>query len=78
VRIVRLSVCYELSNLRTDIHRLFDLGYVTVSTGGRFEVGRRLKEDFETPPLCEMQGTLLMPGKAEQRPGTSYRAVPDM
>jgi putative restriction endonuclease len=33
--------------LRTDIHRLFDLGYVTVSEDGRFEVGRRLKEDFE-------------------------------
>ena len=41
---------HEIANgilLRTDIHRLFDLGYVTVSTDGRFEVGRRLKEDFE-------------------------------
>src|ERR1700719_292565 len=33
--------------LRTDIHKLFDLGYVTVSNAGRFEVGRRLREDFE-------------------------------
>ncbi len=33
--------------LRTDIHRLFDLGYVTVSTDGRFEVGNRLREDFD-------------------------------
>jgi putative restriction endonuclease len=33
--------------LRTDIHRLFDLGYVTVSPEGRFEVSRRLKEDFD-------------------------------
>jgi putative restriction endonuclease len=31
----------------TDIHRLFDLGYVTVSGDSRFEVGRRLREDFE-------------------------------
>lgn len=41
---------HEISNgllLRTDIHRLFDLGYVTVTTEGRFEVGRRLKDDFE-------------------------------
>lgn len=41
---------HEISNgllLRTDIHRLFDLGYVTVSADGRFEVGKRLKEDFE-------------------------------
>ena len=41
---------HEIPNgllLRTDIHRLFDLGYVTVSTDGRFEVGSRLKQDFE-------------------------------
>jgi putative restriction endonuclease len=41
---------HEITNgllLRTDIHRLFDLGYVTVSSDGKFEVGRRLKEDFE-------------------------------
>jgi putative restriction endonuclease len=40
----------EVSNgllLRTDVHRLFDLGYVTVSDDGRFEVGRRLREEFE-------------------------------
>lgn len=33
--------------LRTDIHRLFDLGYVTVSHGLRFEVSHRLKADFD-------------------------------
>jgi putative restriction endonuclease len=33
--------------LRTDIHRLLDKGYVTVSRDGRFEVGQRLKEEFE-------------------------------
>jgi putative restriction endonuclease len=41
---------HEISNgllLRTDIHKLFDLGYVTVSEDGRFEVSRRLKEDFQ-------------------------------
>jgi putative restriction endonuclease len=41
---------HEISNgllLRTDIHRLFDLGYVTVSRDGRFEVSRRLREDFD-------------------------------
>jgi putative restriction endonuclease len=37
--------------LRTDIHRLFDLGYVTVSTDGRFEVSRRLREDFDNGRL---------------------------
>lgn len=41
---------HEVANgllLRTDIHRLFDLGYVTVSEDNRFEVGRRLKADFD-------------------------------
>lgn len=33
--------------LRTDIHRLFDLGYVTVSQDCRFEVSQRLKADFD-------------------------------
>lgn len=33
--------------LRSDIHTLFDRGYVTVSEDYRFEVSRRLKEDWE-------------------------------
>jgi putative restriction endonuclease len=33
--------------LRTDLHRLFDKGYVTVDEHHRFFVGRRLKEEFE-------------------------------
>jgi transcriptional regulator with XRE-family HTH domain len=33
--------------LRTDIHRLFDLGYVTEDQDRRFVVSRRLKEDFD-------------------------------
>lgn len=41
---------HEISNgllLRTDIHRLFDLGYVTVTEKGRFAVSARLKADFD-------------------------------
>jgi len=34
-------------SLRSDIHRLFDRGYVTIDEQHRFVVGRRLKEDFE-------------------------------
>jgi putative restriction endonuclease len=33
--------------LRTDIHRLFDRGYVTVTPDYRFEVSGRLREEFE-------------------------------
>jgi putative restriction endonuclease len=32
--------------LRSDIHRLFDQGYVTVTTDYRFEVSKKLREDF--------------------------------
>jgi putative restriction endonuclease len=32
--------------LRSDIHRLFDQGYVTVTPDYRFDVSRRLREDF--------------------------------
>jgi predicted restriction endonuclease len=68
---------HEIANgllLRTDIHRLFDLRYVTVSNDGRFEVGHRLKEDFKNGRhYYEMHGwNLLMPQKSEQRPGREF------
>ena len=33
--------------LRRDIHSLFDAGYVTVTPELRFEVSRRIREEFE-------------------------------
>lgn len=33
--------------LRSDLHRLFDRGYVTVTPAGHFEVSARLKADFQ-------------------------------
>jgi putative restriction endonuclease len=41
---------HEASNgilLRRDIHSLFDAGYVTVSPDLKFEVSRRIREEFE-------------------------------
>lgn len=41
---------HELGNgllLRSDIHRLFDRGYVTVTPDYRFRVSRRLKDEFD-------------------------------
>jgi len=41
---------HHISNgllLRSDIHRLFDKGYVTVTPDYRFNVSKRLKEDFD-------------------------------
>lgn len=39
---VRNGLC-----LRSDLHRLFDRGYVTVDEQHRFVVGSRLKADFD-------------------------------
>jgi putative restriction endonuclease len=48
--------------LRTDIHRLFDLGYVTVSPEHRFEVSPRLREDYENGRhYYELHGQKLRP-----------------
>ncbi|MFC1495333.1 HNH endonuclease [Thermodesulfobacteriota bacterium] len=33
--------------LRSDIHRLFDSGYVTITTQNNFEVSNRIKEEFD-------------------------------
>jgi len=33
--------------LRSDLHKLFDRGYVTVSPDLRFVVSRRIREEFE-------------------------------
>lgn len=33
--------------LRRDLHKLFDDGYVTVSPDLRFEVSRRIRDDYE-------------------------------
>ena len=55
---------------RTDVHKLFDLGYVTISSDGHFEVGRRLKEDFENGRhYYAMHGdAVALPRDPRQRP----------
>lgn len=51
--------------MRTDIHRLFDLGYVTVTPGGRFAVSERLKADFNNGVhYYAMQGREIAPPRA--------------
>jgi putative restriction endonuclease len=60
--------------LRTDIHRLFDLGYVTISSDRKFEVGRRLKEDFENGKhYYSMHGQpIFLPEYPEQQPKREF------
>jgi putative restriction endonuclease len=64
---------HEISNgllLRSDLHKLFDRGYVSVSPDGRLEVSRRIKEEFENGRYYYgLHGTSVsLPQQPELRP----------
>lgn len=56
--------------LRRDIHRLFDLGYVTVTPQHVFEVSPRIREEFENGrDYYALHGKrLILPPKRQLRP----------
>lgn len=56
--------------LRSDVHRLFDKGYVTIDSSHRFVVGDRLKADFENGRIYyEMRGNaVVLPKDPSRRP----------
>jgi putative restriction endonuclease len=60
--------------LRSDLHRLFDRGYVTVTPDYVFRVGDRLREDFNNGHsyygLTEQR--ILLPEAARLRPKSEY------
>lgn len=67
---------HEVTNglvLRTDLHRLFDRGYVTVDEGDRFLVGDRLREEFENgKTYYALNGRrLALPTGPQLRPSAS-------
>jgi HNH endonuclease len=69
---------HEVANgllLRTDIHRLFDAGYVTVAPDDlRFQVSRRLKDDYENGrTYYALHGTEIhLPQGQADRPGRGF------
>lgn len=56
--------------LRSDLHTLFDRGYVTIAPDYRVHVSRRLKVDFENGgDYRKLEGSnLLLPGRTDYRP----------
>lgn len=56
--------------LRRDIHSLFDAGYVTVTPDLRFEVSRRIKEEFDNGRhYYELHGKpIVAPEDTSRRP----------
>jgi putative restriction endonuclease len=66
---------HEITNglaLRSDIHTLFDLGYVTVTPEYRFKVSERLREDFDNGEIyyeyAQRRPTIFLPGDRELMP----------
>jgi putative restriction endonuclease len=73
IRPVAAGGQHEATNgllLRSDIHRLYDRGYVTVTPDFRFLVSRKLKEDFDNgEPYVPLSGQqILLPSDSSRRP----------
>ncbi len=60
--------------LRSDIHKLFDTGYVSISSDHHFEVSKCIKEEFENGrDYYAMHGRLLhLPQDKRFRPGSEF------
>ncbi len=60
--------------LRTDVHALFDRGYVTVTRDYKFRVSRRLKDDFDNGEYYRQfqGGELWLPPSAEDKPKREF------
>jgi len=68
---------HQLNNgilLRSDIHRLFDAGYVTISEEDRFIVSRKIREEFENGrDYYAMHGNILnLPERNDVRPAKEF------
>lgn len=77
IRAVREGGQHRLDNgllLRSDVHRLFDAGYVTVTPEGRFRVSRRLKDEYDNgEPYFPFDGQeLWLPPEPRERPGREF------
>lgn len=61
--------------LRSDLHKLFDLGYLTVTTDYHVEVSRRIKEEYENGRhyyAFHGKELLSLPANLTDRPSSEY------
>ena len=73
----RMDGPHEVANgllLRADLHRLFDQGYITVTTDSRLEVGQRLRAEFANGrTYYPLHGRLIRSPRSErERPNREY------
>ena len=73
-----LSGPHQLSNgilLRSDMHKLFDGGYLTITPELKVEVSPRIKEEFQNGReyyKYHGESLLYLPGDFEKRPGAGF------
>jgi len=77
IRAVAHGGAHRIDNgllLRSDIHRLFDSGYVTVTPEHRCRVSRKLREDFENgEPYFPLDGReIWLPSETTSRPRREF------
>ncbi|MGD0277628.1 MAG: HNH endonuclease [Syntrophales bacterium] len=60
--------------IRSDIHRLFDGGYVTITEDYRFEVSKRIKEEYENGrDYYALNGrSIELPNSSDYRPSIEF------
>jgi putative restriction endonuclease len=61
--------------LRSDLHNLFDLGYLTVTLDYRVEVSRRIREEFENGRhyyALHGKSLLVVPRHESERPASEF------
>jgi putative restriction endonuclease len=73
IRPFSMTAIHDIRNgllLRSDVHRLFDRGYITVTPEHRVEASRRMRDDFnDGENYMRMHGDLVsVPNSAELRP----------
>lgn len=77
IRAVAHGGAHRIDNgllLRSDIHRLYDSGYVTVSSDHHFRVSGKLKDDFENgEPYFPLNGQeIWLPKHSDSRPRREF------
>jgi putative restriction endonuclease len=69
---------HKVSNgllLRSDMHKLFDSGYITITTDYHVEVSKAIKEEFENgKEYYQYHGKELMylPANSKDKPSIAY------
>lgn len=77
IRPISVGGAHRIDNgllLRTDVHAIFDRGYVTVTPSYRFRVSRRLRRDFDNGEVYyQFQGKeVWLPPEPELRPRREF------